>query len=142
MYLCRHPFEVSRQLAAGALAASLVLAGRSTLSAEDRDDGHTRTPVKHLVVIFQENVSFDHYFATYPKAANTSAGEPRFVARRGTPSVDGLTPVLLTANPNAANPFRLDRLHAATCDQDHDYGDEQKAYDPSTGLVVPDHEPH
>ncbi|HYU74337.1 MAG TPA: hypothetical protein VEL31_16835, partial [Ktedonobacteraceae bacterium] len=26
----------------------------------------TATPVKHLVVIFQENVSFDHYFATYP----------------------------------------------------------------------------
>ena len=28
----------------------------------------TTTPIKHLVVIFQENVSFDHYFATYPKA--------------------------------------------------------------------------
>jgi phospholipase C len=24
----------------------------------------TATPIKHLVVIFQENVSFDHYFAT------------------------------------------------------------------------------
>ena len=40
-------------------------------------DGHrgapaTTTPIKHLVVIFQENVSFDHYFGTYPKAANTS----------------------------------------------------------------------
>ena len=32
----------------------------------------TTTPIKHLVVIFQENVSFDHYFGTYPKAANTS----------------------------------------------------------------------
>ena len=28
-------------------------------------------PIKHLVVIFDENVSFDHYFGTYPKAANT-----------------------------------------------------------------------
>ena len=35
----------------------------------------TTTPIKHLVVIFQENVSFDHYFATYPNAANTS-GQP------------------------------------------------------------------
>jgi len=26
----------------------------------------TTTPIQHLVVIFQENVSFDHYFATYP----------------------------------------------------------------------------
>lgn len=26
----------------------------------------TATPIKHLVVIFGENVSFDRYFATYP----------------------------------------------------------------------------
>ena len=51
--------------------------------------GGTKTPIKHLVVIFQENVSFDHYFGTYPKAANTS-GQP-FVAARRTPSVDGLS---------------------------------------------------
>jgi hypothetical protein len=30
----------------------------------------TSTPIKHLVIIFQENVSFDHYFATYPYAKN------------------------------------------------------------------------
>ena len=24
----------------------------------------TSTPIKHVVIIFQENVSFDHYFAT------------------------------------------------------------------------------
>ena len=27
-----------------------------------------RLPIKHLVVIFDENVSFDHYFGTYPFA--------------------------------------------------------------------------
>ncbi|HUZ65506.1 MAG TPA: hypothetical protein VMU82_17515, partial [Acetobacteraceae bacterium] len=37
----------------------------------------TATPIKHLVVIYDENVSFDHYFATYPKAANPP-GEPAF----------------------------------------------------------------
>lgn len=26
----------------------------------------TATPIKHVVVIYGENVSFDHYFATYP----------------------------------------------------------------------------
>ena len=31
----------------------------------------TATPIKHLVVIFDENESFDHYFGTYPYAANT-----------------------------------------------------------------------
>src|SRR5260370_36188603 len=49
----------------------------------------TTTPVRHVVVIFQENVSFDHYFGTYPVAMNP-AGEPRFVADRDTPTVNGL----------------------------------------------------
>ncbi len=25
------------------------------------------TPIQHVVVIFGENISFDHYFGTYPK---------------------------------------------------------------------------
>src|SRR5947209_7784634 len=44
-------------------------------------DSGTTTPIKHLVVVFQENVSFDHYFATYPYAANPP-GEPRFAPKR------------------------------------------------------------
>ena len=37
----------------------------------------TATPIKHLIVIYQENVSFDHYFATYPNASNSiESGEP------------------------------------------------------------------
>jgi phospholipase C len=86
------------------------------------------TPIKHVVVIFQENISFDHYFGTYPNATNP-AGEPAFHASAGTPSVNGLTPQLLMHNPNSANPVRLDRSQALTCDQDHGYTDEQKAYD-------------
>jgi phospholipase C len=89
----------------------------------------TSTPIKHLVVIFQENVSFDHYFATYPIAANSSPSEPAFFAAPNTPSVNGLTGGLLTNNPNSAKPFRLTRAQAVTCDQDHNYGDEQKAFD-------------
>ena len=104
----------------------------------------TTTPIEHLVVIFQENVSFDHYFGTYPVALNPP-GQPVFRAQDGTPSVNGLgtlingqpSGVLLTDNPNAnnpgngtnaINPFRLDRSQASTCDQDHNYGDEQKAF--------------
>jgi Phosphoesterase family len=30
----------------------------------------TATPIRHLVVIFNENISFDHYFGTYPNATN------------------------------------------------------------------------
>jgi phospholipase C len=85
------------------------------------------TPIQHVVVIFQENVSFDHYFATYPNAANSSASEPVFVPAPGTPSVNGLSGPLLTANPNSMQPVRLGRAQAVTCDQDHNYIDEQKA---------------
>ncbi|MGP7996566.1 MAG: phospholipase C [Streptosporangiaceae bacterium] len=94
----------------------------------------TATPIKHLVVIFQENISFDHYFGTYPYAPNTD-GNP-FHAQRGTPKVNGLYtkitrsgPVgpLLTKNPNLYNPKRLTPAEALTCDQDHEYTPEQKA---------------
>jgi len=91
----------------------------------DRDDDRA---IEHLIVIYQENVSFDHYFATYPKAANPS-GKPAFHARPGTPSVNGLNNPLLHANPNATQPFRLDRSQIVTCDQNHDYMPEQQAFD-------------
>src|SRR5690242_10033234 len=90
--------------------------------------GAQNTPIQHVVVIFQENVSFDHYFATYPQAANNNPGEPHFTAIPGTPSINGLSGPLLTANPNSTSPFRLTRAQAVTCDQDHNYADEQKAY--------------
>ena len=87
------------------------------------------TPVHHLVVIYQENVSFDHYFATYPNATNPG-GEPAFTPRPGTPSVNGLNASLLAPNnPNSTQPFRLDRSEATTCDQNHSYGAEQQAFD-------------
>ncbi len=94
----------------------------------EEKEQRTSTPIKHVVVIFQENVSFDHYFATYPVALNP-AGEPHFHARPGTPTVNGLSGALLTRNPNLVNPFRFSRSQAATCDQDHDYTAEQKAFD-------------
>src|SRR5205085_6827354 len=72
---------------------------------------------------------FDHYFATYPAAANPS-GEPRFTAAPATPSVNGLDNSLQDPNnPNSTQPFRLGRDQAETCDQDHTYTDEQKAFD-------------
>ena len=106
----------------------------------------TATPIKHLVVIYGENRSFDHYFGVYPKAANPT-GEPAFTAAAGTPAVNGLTQALLTANPNETNaanlaaatsgafpasdlnPFRLDRAQAATADMNHAYTAEELAED-------------
>jgi phospholipase C len=129
---------IALSLPAGAGAA--LAAGHSASASSSA----TTTPIKHVVVIFQENVSFDHYFGTYPKAANTS-GQP-FHAARSTPLVNGLadtrgaggTGNLLTNNPNLdaggkqVNPRRLDPANlndVLTCDQDHNYNAEQKAFD-------------
>jgi len=114
----------------------------------------TATPIKHVVVIFGENVSFDHYFATYPQASNP-VGEPQFTAAAGTPTVNNLAnnnliatnPNALPTSPNTAGrtvgavtiaglglpaadllPFRLDRSQANTASQNHAYAAEQLAY--------------
>ncbi len=114
-----------------ALIAAVVVGPSNALAHSDSSHGAT-SRIQHLVVIFQENVSFDHYFGTYPNATNP-AGEPRFTARGDTPTVNGLSDALRIDNPNLANPARLDRSQAVTCDQDHSYRDEQKAVD--SGLM-------
>ena len=134
-----------RQFLASALMAAMTfgplmtpeLASAADPSAKARPPyGQPATPIQHLVIIFQENVSFDHYFGTYPYATNPQ-GEPRFDAAPGTPGVNGYNNPLLNFNPNlnpangngATNPYRLDRSQAATNDQDHNYTPEQQAFD-------------
>jgi phospholipase C len=152
----RLPVVLVALAALSALAASVALASPSYQTAQPSPHQQTltlggpKTPITHVVEIFQENVSFDHYFGTYPNAANTD-GQP-FHAQPGTQAVDGLPPAtsptlppnlrhttnLLTSNPNAALPKRLDSSATGlpgsaggqlTCDQDHNYSDEQKAFD-------------
>ena len=97
----------------------------------DHGDSPTTTPIKHVVVLFQENISFDHYFGTYPYAANPKGeGEPEFHADPDTPRANNLlSGGLLDQNPNTTQPFRLDRTCPLTSDQNHDYTPEQKAFD-------------
>src|ERR1700727_2712117 len=120
----------------------------------------TKTPIKHLVVIFNENRSFDHYFGTYPNALNVE-GEPRFEPAKATPTqINNLlsSPALLDNNPNAnpnvvpsngatvteptngtnaPNPFRIDRTQADTAGQNHSYTPEQLAYDNGKNDLFP-----
>ena len=115
------------QALASVAAAALTLLPVYPASANDRDDSKTRTPIKHIVVIFQENVSFDHYFGTYPHAFNLP-GETPFQAKEDTAESNTLfSSGLLTNNPNSANPFRIPPSVPVTCDEDHNYGDEQAA---------------
>jgi phospholipase C len=126
---------------------------RDRIGLDDRDDhrdwddrfaDETETPIRHLVVIFQENVSFDHYFATYPKARNDLHDGPAFTAKPGTPVVNGLFPGgLLDHNPNTflgapAQPFRLGHAQAVTCDQGHGYTQEQQAFNHGLMNLFPD----
>jgi phospholipase C len=70
-------------------------------------------------VIYDENISFDHYFGTYPGVNGLN-----------TPAPGGGT--LLTNNPNGANPRLLNPNNITdllTCDQNHNYTDEQTAFD-------------
>jgi phospholipase C len=145
-------------------AGSSCNAALSTTTVQVVCDGHldaaaqlaTATKIKHLVVIFHENISYDHYFGTYPVAQN-NPGETPFTGAPSTPTGNGLTtpldptkgfapgvslyspaPNLLTANPTAANtangagasnPLRLGPSQAATSDQGHNYSPEQEAAD-------------
>src|ERR1700684_313038 len=110
-----------RQLMAVCLVAAIV-AGPVTTPVANAADVKTATPIKHVVVIFGENRSFDHYFGTYPNAQNPP-GEPAFTAAANTPTqINTLNQKsLLTSNPNflntannaasagsGKNPFRLD----------------------------------
>jgi phospholipase C len=114
-------------MALAGCASAQGAAGTAQLTAAHWGLGRTTTPIKHLVVLFNENISFDHYFGTYPNATNTDG--TKFTASGDTPKVNGLTPALLNNNPNAFNPQRLSHSQALTCDQNHGYSAEQKATD-------------
>jgi phospholipase C len=160
-HLLRPP-KMIRKLLALSMSLTLILSGcgQGVVSTPPGNGNANTTPppapptpttasaaIKHVVVIFQENISFDHYFGTYPNAANN--GGTTFTAATGTPTnINNYNsnPTLLTANPNlnsannstaggsvqnsvAANPFRLGPNQAATADQDHNYEPEQLAFD-------------
>src|ERR1700742_5051010 len=143
-------------VAAAAVSTGPVIAGQKNADTVTADSLTTKTPIKHLVVIFNENVSFDHYFGTYPNALNVD-GEPAFKPAKATQTdINNLlsSPGLLDNNPNlnpanngtspnnqeasaASNPFRLDRTQANTSDQDHGYTPEQEAYDGGKNDLFP-----
>ena len=140
-------------VAVAATSIGPVVAGQNSAAKADANAGvnpdslTTKYPIKHLVVVFNENISFDHYFGTYPNALNPE-GEPVFEPAKNTQrDINNLlsTPSLLDNNPNlnaangtaASNPFRLDRTQAKTADQSHGYGAEQKAYDGGKNDLFP-----
>ena len=128
----RYPIIFGCMVAAFAFATAQVGAFADDKDKDNNNAPATKTPIKHVVVIFQENASFDHYFATYPEALNPS-GETKFTAAKGTPRANNLLHPkdLEDQNPNSllSLPFRLGPANAFTCSEDHGYSDEQSAAD-------------
>ncbi|WP_274652596.1 alkaline phosphatase family protein [Paenibacillus humicola] len=108
--------------AAAVLAASL-LAPLSSAQAVQAPAG-LKSPIKHLVVIYQENRSFDNYFGTYPKA-------PGFIALPGTPSANVIPDGAYNLDENGSKvaPFLFSNQELQTLDVDHSFDDMQKAVD-------------
>jgi phospholipase C len=77
-----------RSVLAAVAAGGLCLAGGAAAlaaTAPQQAHGHgTATPIQHVVVIFQENVSFDHYFGTYTSAARPPIRPPCWRSSRTT----------------------------------------------------------
>src|SRR5271170_3224222 len=94
---------VAASTALGLIIMQAGVAGAVGYGSSDPNAFPTTTPIKHLVVIFGENISFDHYFGVYPNATNPGGGEPSFTPSPWTPNVNGLNGALLTANPNFLN---------------------------------------
>ncbi len=142
MFAQQQPFANVRRVVASLLTMAITLgptvvpAFAAPIKTPIKHVAAAATPIQYIVVIFNENVSFDHYFGTYPNALNPKF-ENKFTPAAATPAVNGLSGALLTSNPNlnpangtgATNPFRLDVTQAATNDMDHAYTPEQQAFD-------------
>src|SRR5207245_3620844 len=77
------------------------------------DEAEGDTPIQHAIIVYQDNISSDHYCGTF---GHGSAGIPAGVQLFHT------TPSGTQLGPYA--PFRLDGLSQPnTCDVDHEYWD-------------------
>jgi phospholipase C len=82
-------------------------------SAESESDGGgTRSPIKHTIILYQENISFDHYFGTYGHGSNGIPAGSTLTYSNGTSTWGPFAPTQL-----------LGTTQSRTCDVDHSYTD-------------------
>ena len=73
----------------------------------EKDVAHTKTPIKHVVVLIGENRTFDHVFATYVPKSHDSVSNllsKRIIKSDGTPDVNFGS----AAQFQAVQPFKTD----------------------------------
>lgn len=76
------------------------------------DSARTKSPVKHTIILYQENISFDHYFGTYGNGSNGIPAGSSQTYSNGSQTWGPFTPTKL--NGTTQN---------KTCDVDHGYTD-------------------
>jgi phospholipase C len=75
-----------------------------------QDDGQTRSPIQHLIVIIGENRMFDHVFATYkPKRSETVNNllSQGIVKEDGTPGPNFSAAAQSSATDSTPDKYRL-----------------------------------
>jgi phospholipase C len=85
----------------------LALTGSQTAQAAAPNPGEARTPIKHLIVLMQENHSFDNYFGTYPGADGIPADTCM--------PIDPFDPT----NTDCVKPFHIGDNDVGLADPDH-----------------------
>lgn len=93
-------------VAAGSL---VVLAAVPLTGLADSAEG-THSPIKHTIILYQENISFDHYFGTYGHGSNGIPAGSSLTFSNGTSTWGPFSPTQLSG-----------QTQSRTCDVDHNY---------------------
>ena len=106
-----------RRLWSVGLAFALALGAGSVgvAYASERDDGggaRARSPIKHTIILYQENISFDHYFGTYGHGSNGIPAGATLTHTNGALIWGPYAPTQLSGT-----------TQSRTCDVDHNYSD-------------------
>ncbi len=95
----------------GPLASSLQAQEATSAKVQKSNDGNTRSPIKHVIVIIGENRSYDHVFATYvPKHGQTTENllSEGIINADGTPGPNFKKAEQLAATDKIPDAFLLD----------------------------------
>src|SRR5258708_10988392 len=88
------------------------------VQATAESDNGTHSPIKHTIILYQENISFDHYFGTYGHSSN------------GIPSGSTLSYTNGVSTWGPYSPTQLSGItQRRTCDVDHSYTDMIRIFD-------------
>jgi phospholipase C len=94
------------------MAAAPVFTMVQASAESESEGGGTRSPIKHTIILYQENISFDHYFGTYGHGSNGIPAGSTLSYTNGTQTWGPYAPTQLPGT-----------TQSRTCDVDHSYTD-------------------